>query len=55
MNLLKKRKHINVGLRQIGIVLFAGGVFHGIETGEIVATVVLCLTGPAIYLLGCEE
>ena len=53
--LARKKKHTNVGLRQLGIVLFGGVVFPGIDNVTIAATVVLCLTCPVIYRFGCEE
>ena len=43
MNLLKKLEQINAGLHKIGVILFGGGVFHGIETGAIVTTVLSCI------------
>lgn len=55
MKLLDKKKHLNAGLRQIGLVLFGGGVFHGVESGGLGATAILCASGLACYLLGCEE
>jgi len=51
----KKRKHLSAGLRNIGLVLFGGGVFHGVESGEFSAPVILCVFGLVCYIGGCEE
>jgi len=51
----KKRKHLSAGLRNIGLVLFGGGVFHGVESGELPAAAILCASGVVCYIIGCEE
>jgi len=36
-------------------VLFGGGVFHGVESGELLAAAMLCVSGLVCYIIGCEE
>ena len=51
----KKRKHLSSGLRNVGLVLFGGGVFHGVENGELLAAAILCGAGLVCCIMGCEE